>query len=65
MSSTVLSELTSVLLTRKSFHTLTSLFADFPERCVGVWQNDRVEIIANDRQSFLPFLPQKNDSLFT
>lgn len=26
--------------------------------CVGVWQNDRVEIIANDRpSSFLRFVP--------
>jgi molecular chaperone DnaK (HSP70) len=37
-------------------HLSTSPSNNSPKRCVGVWQNDRVEIIANDRQSLFSFL---------
>jgi len=51
-----LSVLTSVPLTRMFSNLSTSPSHNSPKRCVGVWQNDRVEIIANDRQSLsLPF----------
>jgi len=36
--------------------SLNPLSNNLTKRCVGVWQNDRVEIIANDRQSFSFFL---------
>ena len=60
-----LSALTSVPLTR-TFSHLSNLspFSNPTKRCVGVWQNDRVEIIANDRQSF-SFLSHTTEKLLT
>lgn len=46
------------------FRLSISPSANPPKRCVGVWQNDRVEIIANDRQLRSFFTPQKHESFF-
>jgi len=60
-----LSVLTSVPLTRMFSNLSISPSHNSSKRCVGVWQNDRVEIIANDRQSLtLLFLQQGRDLAF-
>jgi hypothetical protein len=48
--STALLASISVLPTRKYPHSIVVILLTSFLSCVGVWQNDRVEIIANDRK---------------